>query len=350
MPEMPEVETLRRGLERTVQGARIDAIDVLWPAFVQAPRSGLDRVVAGHRIKTIRRRGKALILDLDGAWQLLLHLRMTGQVVVYRRGKLVLFGGHPTANPAGPMPNAWTRAVVSLSAGRTLFLNDHRKFAHLRVVSSADLEIDPFLARMGPEALGRVFTLAAFRQRLAHHRSTPIKAALLDQATVAGIGNIYADECLHLARIHPRRAVTSLAPVELRRLHRAIRVVLRDAVAHDGTSYPHFIHAGRRRLTWLDRARLFGREGQPCPVCGTIVERIRVAGRGTNFCPHCQDPATLVASGGRRKQASARVAATCFGRHTSAPTRTNHRRAPGLPRPQRVETQRHPHEPNATQA
>lgn len=289
---MPEVETVRRGLDATVRGARIEAVKVLWSPFVVASAELLDRAVIGHRIGAIRRRGKALILDLGGDSHLLLHLKMTGQVVVHRKGKLIAFGGHPTANIVGPMPNSWTRAILTLSAGRTVFLNDHRKFARLRIVTTAELATDRFLSSMGPEVLGDDFSLAVFKQRLTRHRSAPIKAALLDQATVAGIGNIYADECLHLARIDPRQPTASLTPAQLRRLHEAIPTILRDAVEHCGTCYPNFIDDGQQRDSYLDHARLFGRQGQPCPVCGTLVERIRVAGRGTNYCPHCQRRST----------------------------------------------------------
>ncbi len=288
MPEMPEVETVRRSLDTTVRGARIESVTVLWPPFVDATSAMLDAAVVGHRIGAIRRRGKALILDLDDDWHLLLHLKMTGQVVVHRRGRVVVFGGHPTANIIGPMPNSWTRAVFTLSAGRTLFLNDQRKFARIRLVTTADLANDRFLSGMGPEPLSDDFSLAAFRERLSRHRSAPIKAALLDQATVAGIGNIYADECLHRARINPRQPTASLTPAQLRRLHQAIRAILSDAVDHCGTCFPSFIDDGRHRDSYLDHARLFGRQGQPCPVCGTRIERIRVAGRGTNYCPQCQ--------------------------------------------------------------
>lgn len=288
MPEMPEVETVRRGLDATVRGARIESVKVLWRPFVNAKPALLDTAVVGHRITAIRRRGKALILDLGGDWHLLLHLKMTGQVVVHRKGRVVAFGGHPTANIIGPMPNSWTRAAFTLSAGRMLYLNDQRKFARLRLVTTADLVADPFLSGMGPEPLSDDFSLAVFKARLTRHRSAPVKAALLDQATVAGIGNIYADECLHLARIDPRQPTASLTPAQLRRLHRAIPVILGDAVEHRGTCFPHFINDGQHRDTYLDHARLFGREGQPCLVCGTPITRIRVAGRGTNFCSRCQ--------------------------------------------------------------
>lgn len=288
MPEMPEVETIRHGLDATVRGARIESVAVRWPPFVMATRAVLDDAVVGHRIEAIRRRGKLLILDLGRPWHLLVHLKLTGQIVVHRHGRLVAFGGHPTANMVGAMPNAWTRVVFTLSAGRTLFVNDQRKFARIRVATTADMAADPFLTRLGPEPLGDDFTLAVFRQRLMRHRAAPVKAALLDQATVAGIGNIYADECLHLARIDPRQSTASLTPAQVRRLHRAIGVILRDAVEHCGTSYPDFVDDGRHHESYLDDARLFGRQGQPCRVCGTRIERIRVAGRGTNYCPHCQ--------------------------------------------------------------
>lgn len=291
MPEMPEVETIRRGLDATVRGARIESVAVRWSPFVMATRAVLDTAVVGHRIEATRRRGKLLILDLGRTWHLLVHLKMTGQIVVHRRGRLVAFGGHPTANMVGAMPNAWTRVVFTLSAGRKLFVNDQRKFARIRVVTTADMAADPFLSSLGPEPLGDDFTFAVFGQRLMRHRAAPIKAALLDQATVAGIGNIYADECLHLARIDPRQPTSSLTPAQVRRLHRAIGVILRDAVEHCGTSYPAFVDDGRHHESYLDHARLFGRQGQPCQVCGMRIERIRVAGRGTNYCPHCQrDP------------------------------------------------------------
>ncbi|MEO7127749.1 MAG: bifunctional DNA-formamidopyrimidine glycosylase/DNA-(apurinic or apyrimidinic site) lyase [Rhodoferax sp.] len=288
MPEMPEVETIRRDLDTTVRGARIESVTVLWPPFAGATQAVLDTAVVGHRIVGIRRRGKALILDLDRDWHLLLHLKMTGQIVVHQRGRVIAFGGHPTANMIGPMPNPWTRAVFTLSAGRTLFVNDQRKFARLRVVTTADLAADRFLSGMGPEPLGEGFSLAVFKARLTRHRSAPVKAALLDQATVAGIGNIYADECLHMACIDPRQATARLKPVQLRRLHQAIRAILHDAVGHCGTSFPSFINDGRHHDSYLGHVRLFGRQGQPCPVCGTPIERIRVAGRGTNYCPRCQ--------------------------------------------------------------
>ncbi|MGH3966746.1 MAG: Fpg/Nei family DNA glycosylase, partial [Mycobacterium sp.] len=141
---------------------------------------------------------------------------------------------------------------------------------------------------LGPEPLDTDFTLKVLRQRLGRHRAAPIKAALLDQTTIAGLGNIYTDECLHVARIHPQQPTATLSPAQLRRLHRAIRGVLGDAVEQGGTSFADYVNTQRHRDTYLAHARVFHGQGRPCPVCGTPIERIRVAGRGTNFCPHCQ--------------------------------------------------------------
>ncbi len=288
MPELPEVEIVRRGLDATVRGARVEAVQALWPPFVEASPARVRTAVIGHRIRAAQRRGKLLIVDLDHDFHLLVHLKMTGQVVVHRRGRAVLAGGHPTPDILGPMPNPSTRAVFTLSGSRTLFVNDLRKFGRIRVVSTAELANDPFLLRLGPEPLSDDFTDAVLRAHLARHRSAPIKAALLDQTTIAGLGNIYVDECLHMAGIDPRQPTGSITPAQVRRLHDAIQTVLRDAIEHGGTSFASYVNEARRRETFLAHARLFGRQGQPCVVCGTPIERIRVAGRGTNRCPHCQ--------------------------------------------------------------
>lgn len=172
MPGMPEVETLRRDLDTTMRGARIESVTVLWPPFVGATRAVLDTAVVGHPIVAIRRRGKALLLDLGRDWHLMLHLKMTGQIVVHQRGRVVALGGHPTANMIGPVPNPWTQAAFTLSAGRTLFVNDQRRFARLRVVTTADLAADRFLSSMGPEIRSRQH--CSIRPRLpASATSTP---------------------------------------------------------------------------------------------------------------------------------------------------------------------------------
>jgi formamidopyrimidine-DNA glycosylase len=287
MPELPEVETIRRGLAATLVGRRVESLDLRWPGTLSAPDGTLD-LLLGHAITGVRRRGKLLLLDLDGGGHLLVHPMMTGQLVVVEDGRTLFAGGHPSRSMLGPMPNATTRAVFGLQGGRRLYFNDGRKFGRMRIEDDDALAADPFLERLGPEPLSEEFSLGDFRARLARHARAPIKAVLLDQSVVAGIGNIYADEALHRARIHPRRPAGSLAPAESRRLHAAIRRTLALAVEHGGTSFADYVNADRGRGSYLAHARVFRRQGKPCRVCGTTIERTRVAGRGTNVCPHCQ--------------------------------------------------------------
>jgi formamidopyrimidine-DNA glycosylase len=147
---------------------------------------------------------------------------------------------------------------------------------------------DPLVGRLGPEALSDGFSVAYLDAQLARHARAPVKAVILDQSTVAGVGNIYADESLHLARIHPRRLAGSLTPAEVKRLHAAVREIIGAGIEHGGTSFAHYVNSLGGKGDYLEHARVFRREGQPCPLCGTMIEKIRVAGRGTHVCPKCQ--------------------------------------------------------------
>lgn len=287
MPELPEVETLRRGLVESILDKAVESVDVFWERTLDAPRSAIGRV-AGHRLANITRRGKVLIWDLDDDLYLLIHPRMTGQLVVTEDGRTLFGGGHPSRSMQAVMPHKTTRAVIHLSDDISVFLNDQRKFARIRIVDTASLTADPFFLRLGPEPLSDAFTVAALSRQLRHHARAPIKAVLLEQSTVAGLGNIYTDEALHLARIYPQRLAGALSTGEVRRLRASIRQVIATAIDKGGTTYTsaaNLSHTGER---WGDEARVFQRQGQPCPACGTRLERIRVAGRGTNFCPDCQ--------------------------------------------------------------
>jgi formamidopyrimidine-DNA glycosylase len=288
MPELPEVETVRRGLASTVVGRRLEAIEPLAEGSLRATVDELDRLVLGRRIAGVERRGKLLMLDLEGGSRLLVHLMMTGQLVVTEAARTMFAGGHPSKSMLEPMPNQTTRVILTLSGGRRLFFNDGRRFGWIRPATVDELEADPFIAGLGPEPLSEDFTLAGFRSQLRRHARAPIKAVILDQTVVAGIGNIYADESLHLARIHPRRPAGELMPAQVRRLHDAIPTIIGQAIEHGGTSFAGYVNAARGRPGYLEAARVFRREGLPCPRCGTAIERTRVAGRGTNFCPRCQ--------------------------------------------------------------
>lgn len=279
---------MRRGVEATVLGRRVESVIVLWRPSFDVTQTRIDALVPGHQITGVRRRGKVLLLDLDDEQHLLVHPKMTGQLVVVEHGTTVFAGGHPSHSMLRSMPNTTTRVVFALSADTVLFFNDQRKFGWIRLVDAAALAREEFLSRLGPEPLSAAFTGRGLRQHLARHPRASIKAVILDQSTVAGVGNVYSDEALHLARIDPRRRAGSLTTAEVARLYVAVVSVIGAAVEHGGTSFVDYVNNFRGSSTHLAQARVFQREGEPCGVCGTVIQRIRVAGRGTNICPHCQ--------------------------------------------------------------
>jgi formamidopyrimidine-DNA glycosylase len=274
MPELPEVETVARDLRRAgVEGRRIAAATVLWPRIVTglSPREFAGRVRT-RRIVAIGRRGKYLVFGLSGGLTLLVHLRMTGRLVLAATGAA-----------RGPHDHL----VLRLDDGRDLRFHDSRKFGRW-VLTAAPERI---LGRLGPEPLDAGFTSAEFADRLArHHRQ--LKPLLLDQAFIAGGGNIYADEALWEARLHPQRLSNTLSRSEAGELHRAVRQVLRRGIAHRGTSLGagrvNFHSVGGRRGGNQSGLKVFRRTGGPCPRCGTAIRRLVVGQRSTHICTECQ--------------------------------------------------------------
>jgi len=295
VPELPEVETLRRGLAARISGMRVTAAEIGDRKIFDGPEDAIRHDVEGHQISRVARRGKVLILFLresgSGAAEsgsLLIHPKMTGQLVLTSGGVTVFAGGHPTPSMLGPMPNATTRAVFRLGPACCLYYNDARRFGWIRPAGPEPCRTDPFLARLGPEPLDADFTPGALRQALARHPRAPVKAVLLDQTAVAGIGNVYADESLHRARIHPGRPAGGLSQAETLRLHAAIQEILRAAAESGGTSFAGYLNEARGRPGYLGQAHVFRRQGLPCQVCGTPIVRTTVAGHAANFCPRCQ--------------------------------------------------------------
>jgi len=290
VPGLPEVETLRRGLSAALPGRRIVSVHVLDHKVATGSPEITGPDVTGHHIDRAGRRGKVLILWLEGSGSLLVHPKMTGQLIVTVAGATVVAGGHPTHSMLEPMPNPTTRAVFRLDQATCLYYNDARRFGWIRLASTQPCATDPFLRPPGPEPLGEAFTAAALRDGLTRHARAPVKAVLLNQAVVAGIGNIYADESLHHARIHPARPAGALTLAEARRLHTAVQAVLRRAIETGGTSIAAYLNDFRGRTGYLDHAEVFRRQGQPRGVCRTLITRTKVAGRATSFCPRCQPP------------------------------------------------------------
>lgn len=274
MPELPEVETIVRELRRRgVVGCRIIGVRLHWPGVVGRvdPRR-FERMLRLRRIESISRRAKYIVVGLDGGLSILIHLRMTGR-----------FG----LEKAPGQPHAAVRLEVLLDDGRTLKFIDPRKFGRWALTSDPARD----LGKLGPEPLERGFTVAGFAGRIMGC-NRQIKPLLLDQSFVAGIGNIYADEALWTARIHPCRRSSDLTRDEIKALYVAIRSVLGQGIRNRGTSLghgkPNFKAPGGRRGGNQSFLKVFRRTGEPCPHCGTPIQRLVVGQRGTHICPSCQ--------------------------------------------------------------
>ena len=273
MPELPEVETIRIRLEpgligRTFEGVRIDDPRLVRPCEPLEVAAELE----GERVSALERRGKYLIVRFVSGRSLLIHLRMTGSLRHAPEGSLG--------------EDSHRRAVVRLDDGSDVAYRDVRRFGTWLLLERGDL--DPYLdARLGLEPLADGFTPARLRERLAGRRA-PIKAALLDQRTLAGMGNIYVDEALWRARIHPLRAAGELSAPEFRRLHSAIRASLAAGLARQGSTLRDYRLPDGERGTMQDEFKVYGRADEPCDRCGTPIEKTRAGGRGTWYCPRCQ--------------------------------------------------------------
>lgn len=274
MPELPEVETVVRGLRARVEGRRILRATLHQPLILRGSQARFRRGVPGARIVRLERRGKFIVFHLEpggdhrGRFCLVAHLGMTGQLFV--------------CAPGQPYEKH-THATFWLESGEQMRLRDPRRFGRLEVIPAVSLE--SYFAHLGPEPLELPF--AGFARLFAGRRA-PVKSLLLNQSLLRGLGNIYSDEALHAACIHPATPAGELHADALRRLYRAIRRVLRAAIAAEGTSFSDYITAEGRLGDFQYRLRVYGREGKPCGRCRTRIARIVLTGRSSHFCPRCQ--------------------------------------------------------------
>jgi formamidopyrimidine-DNA glycosylase len=275
VPELPEVETVRARLEPALVGRRLQRVEILDPRLTRPfDPAGVAVELEGERIAAVDRRGKYLVVRFDSDRVLLIHLRMTGNLLHWSRG----------AELARDDPHR--RAVVRLDDGSDVVYRDVRRFGTWLLVEPE--ELDPYLAeRVGHEPLERSFTAKRLAEALAG-RSAPVKAAILDQRRLAGVGNIYADEALWRARIHPRRPAGELGPDELKALHAGIRRALKAGIDRQGATLRDYRTPDGGSGRMQHEFKVYGREGEPCDRCGTPIEKIRAAGRGTWYCPACQ--------------------------------------------------------------
>lgn len=265
MPELPEVETIKRDLQKEILGAKITRVYVYSPAVIREPApSVFEKSIKGLTVKNILRRGKLLILELSNGSALTIHLKMTGQLVYPGGGKN-------------------SRVAFRLSGGRVLDFNDQRLFGELRLVK--DWTKIKFVQGLGPEPFDLSYD--DFKGMLSG-KKTRIKPLLMDQAFISGIGNLYAAEILFKAGIDPRRPAQTLDERERKSLFKSIKSVLISAIEHGGSSIDDYVRLSGKRGDYVRFHRVYGRENKPCFVCGTAIKRIPQAGRSTYFCPRCQ--------------------------------------------------------------
>jgi formamidopyrimidine-DNA glycosylase len=287
MPELPEVETVRIGLAGMLPGRVIKSIDFDWPKSFPNAEADVRQFAVGAKVVKVKRRAKVLLIELSSKYSLVIHLKMTGQLVF--RSPTERFGaGHPNNSLVGELPDKSTRVTIEFGDGSRLFFNDQRKFGWMRLLPTAEVVNLDFFKKVGPEPLSADFGWQDLRKRLLRRKNTNIKAVLLDQTVVAGIGNIYADEALWGAKIHPSTVVGELSAAKFHKLYDELVYVLKLSIEKGGSTDRNYVDAKGRRGSYMSFARVFRREGQACPRCGHTVEKIRVAGRGTHLCPHCQ--------------------------------------------------------------
>lgn len=311
MPELPEVETIKNGLAKLLPGRVVKDVWYDWDkSFPNAP-ADVARFLVGAKVEKVRRRAKVLIIELSGGWALIVHLKMTGQLVfvnenqqqqatgnkqtaqntssqlpVSSSSKTERFGGgHPGKELVGKLPAKTTRVTVDFTDGSKLFFNDQRKFGWIRLMPAIEIPEIDFFKKVGPEPLDADFTVDLFIERLMRRKNSNIKAVLLDQTVIAGVGNIYADESLWGAKIHPATLVSKVPKAKLVALYNSLRDVLTLSIQKGGSTDKNYVDAQGRKGSYLSFANVFRRQGQPCPRCGTPIEKIRAAGRGTHICP-----------------------------------------------------------------
>lgn len=293
MPELPEVETVKSGLAKYLPGKKIIGVEFDWPKSFPNSKATVDNFLIGAKVETIARRGKTLIIELDSGYSLLIHLKMTGQLV-YRGSRQQFGAGHPNDSLVGGLPDRSTRVTFDLEddAGQRsqLYFNDQRKFGWVRLMPSIEVLNVDLLKKMGPEPLEPTTTTKVFRSRLMRRRGSGIKAVLLDQSVIAGIGNIYADESLWMSKIHPLTPVGRLSNAAITRLLSSIKQILRTSIDSGGSTDKNYVDADGRKGSYLQFAKVFRRQGQACERCGSEIIKTRVAGRGTHLCPKCQRP------------------------------------------------------------
>ena len=288
MPELPEVETVRRGLAELLPGRVVARVTVFNSpkSFPNAP-ADVEQFLYGACVTAVRRRAKVLMIDLDTQYSLVVHLKMTGQLIF--RGVQSFAGGHPNDSLIGELPDRSTRVQVDFVDGSRLFFNDQRKFGWVKLLPTDEVKNLPFMQKVGPEPLDPQTRAEDFIQRIRRRQNSMVKPAFLDQTVIAGVGNIYADEALWAAQIHPQTRVKNVSDQQLNTLFNELRHILQLSIDQGGSTDKNYVDAEGRKGNYLTFARVFRREGQACHRHpDQEIIKLKVGGRGTHVCPVCQ--------------------------------------------------------------
>lgn len=290
MPELPEVETIRRDLGVLI-GKKIIALDLLSPKTASHSAAFFKKNLLQQKLKEIKRRGKLLIFSFANGYFLLVHLKMTGQLI-YESKSAKIVGGHSLSSGSyeksvgGRLPNKHTRAIFDFSSGDRLFFNDLRKFGYLKLVLKDEL-VKILKNNYGPEPLTPEFSALAL-ERIFKNRKTNVKAILLNQRLIAGLGNIYVDEALFAARISPERIASNVSKAESKLLAGEINKLIKKAIENRGTTFNNYVDSQGKKGNFSNLLKVYGRSREKCLVCGQLILKHKLAGRGTHYCPNCQ--------------------------------------------------------------
>lgn len=282
MPELPEVETIRIGLQKYLVGHTITDIVINMPKQI----TGDSNAIIGATIREVKRFGKGLVIDLDNGYSITVHVKMTGQMLYKGNASHFAKASRDKKVDISTLPDKYTHVVFFLDNDAVLFYRDVRQFGWIKIVKSDSVASQQYFKSLGPEPL-RDLTLRKF-QTILSKRKTPIKMLLMDQGLIAGIGNIYANDALFVSQIHPTRPANSLNAEEQTKLFYAIEGVLAKGIEVGGASEWSYVDALGQSGRYQDFFQIYRKHGQPCPRCGTTIETIRMGGRGTFFCPECQ--------------------------------------------------------------
>lgn len=280
MPELPEVETIRLGLQRYIVGKTIEDVEVRLPKII----SGNPKDVISSKVIDVRRFGKGLVIDLDNDYSLALHVKLTGQLI-YRGGD-VPKDLHQSIKVGGELPNKFTHVIFKLDKGSILYYNDLRQFGWIRIVKTAEVQKLPFFKELGPEFLNNL-TMKQF-SNIVSSSNIAIKPLLMDQKKMSGVGNIYANDALFDSQIDPRKKANVLKDEEIKKLYSSILKVLKKGLESGGASELSFVNVLGQDGGYQNHFLVYGREGKSCKVCGSKIQKIKLGGRGTYFCKKCQ--------------------------------------------------------------